>query len=134
LMGAPTTTVGVVGKRLEQNFTIKGAGYKDKTTLAAQAENIHSGDAPEATFTTKATALKVDLDASASTCQGSNANCNAFAWAFFNTANPPVQVGSASGKTASFTFASPGTYRIDLTVTQYSAGSTTVSRTITVNG
>jgi len=137
LMGAPTTTVGVVGKRLEQNFTINGAGYKDKTTLAEQAENIHQGDAPEATFTVKTTALKVDLDASDSTCQGSNANCNAFAWAFFTTPTPPaspVQVGSASGKTASFTFSQPGTYRIDLTVTQYSAGTATVSRTITVNG
>jgi hypothetical protein len=134
LLGA--ASIPVTGKTLEQNPTRNGAGYMTKAQLAPLALGMHE-DKPDARFNITTSGLTVNVDASASTCSGSAANCNAYAWQFFTIPVPPatpVLLGTRSGKTASYPFAASGTYTITLTVTQYATGPSTVSKTVTVNG
>ncbi len=126
LAGAASATVS--GKSVLQNPTKNGAGYMTRTQLASLAKGIHN-DKPYVSFGAKLgspNTLTVMVDASASTCSGSSANCDAYDWDWSD--------GSAhgSGVTASHTYASAGAKSITLTVEQYGVNGNSLTRTVTV--
>jgi PKD repeat protein len=77
---------------------------------------------PVASFTTSCTALVCSVDGSAST--DSDGTIGSYAWTFGDGS-------TASGATASHTYASAGTYQITLTVTDNDGASNATSRTVT---
>ena len=66
------------------------------------------------------------VDASASTCTGSPANCNAYRW------NWGDGTPDGAGLTTSHVYAAAGTYAITLTVTEYAIGSASLTLNVTV--
>jgi hypothetical protein len=130
LLGAPALpAAGLVNRSISQNYTLNGAAYKTKATLAAQAAGMHQ-DKPVVRLTVRVSttnALQVDVEATGSTCSGSAANCDAYEWDFGDGA-------TASGITAQNVYAAPGTYTIELTVHEYGVGETTATRTVTLFG
>ncbi|MFM9919167.1 PKD domain-containing protein [Lacisediminihabitans sp. H27-G8] len=79
--------------------------------------------APMAAFTSTATNLTVATDATSST--DSDGSIVSYAWDFGDSS-------TASGVTASHTYAAPGTFTIALTVTDNSGATNTVSHSVTV--
>jgi PKD repeat protein len=79
--------------------------------------------APSASFTATPKDLTVALDASAST--DSDGSIASYAWAFGDGT-------TATGKTASRTYATPGTYTVTLTTTDNAGAKATATRSVTV--
>lgn len=129
LGGKATHTVA--NAAVVQNAVSNNAAYFPKATLAGYAAGIHN-DVPNAQFDlTRSGGLTVNVDATRSTCSGSNANCNVFSWNWGDGT-------TTSNVTSSHTYANPpagtpATYTITLTVTQYGIQPGTASQTITVS-
>jgi len=117
-----TAAVSVTNAAVEVNPTAHGAGYINKTVLAAYAAGIHN-DNPTARFSFAKDGLAVTFDASQSICP--SGNCG-YSWAYGGAG-----VGPATGVNPTFTYAAGGTYNVTLTVTDISSFS---SGTKTVNG
>ncbi len=129
LAGASLGTVA--GADVVQNATRNDASYKTKAVLASKAAGIHSGTPsvpPYINFSYQLgspNTLMVDVDASASTCSGSSANCDAYTWDFGDGS-------SASGMTASHTYASAGAQTITLTVEEWGVSGGSTSKPVNV--
>jgi PKD repeat protein len=127
------STISPVGKNLEQNPLRNGAHYRTKAELSIMAAGMHMDHAPSpngilANFTASATALLVNVNASATTCSGAAANCDTYTWDFGDGS-------TATGVTQSHTFATAGTYVIELTVVDgVNQASTTRTMTIRAAG
>ena len=100
------------------------------TAEAATADGATAADpapaantAPTASFTSTTAGLRVDVDASGST--DADGTVTGHAWTFGDGA-------TATGPTASHTYAAPGTYTVGLTVTDDAGASTTTTREVTV--
>ena len=115
---AGNATKTVTNAVVEQNPVKNGAAYMSKEDLAVLAKGIHN-DKPFVSFTytlTPGNSLQVNVDASASTCSGDIANCDAFDWSW-GDATP-----NGSGVSTSHTYATAGTKVITLTVHEYGVG------------
>ncbi len=102
---------GSAGSGATQN----GAPYFDKATLAGYAANIHNNQAVNPSFTVShgTNTMTAIVNASGSTCNGSNANCTAYSW------NWGDGTPNGSGVTASHTYTNgAGEKVITLTVSQ----------------
>ncbi len=118
----------VTGAEVTQNPTKNGAGYMDKTELAKKAKGIHN-DAPYASFgytLGASNTLMVNVNAGASTCSGSAANCDHYDWDWGDG------TAHGSGVTASHTYATGGAKVITLTVEQYGVGEASAQKIVTV--
>jgi len=123
---AGNATKTVAGKAVEMNPTKNGAGYMTRAALAGWAAGIHN-DKPTVTFATSIgspNTLTVNVDASAATCSGSAANCDAYEWSW-GDGTP-----DGSGVTASHTYALEGAYDITLTVEEYGVGGASATRRV----
>lgn len=124
LAGGPP--IGVTGKQVTQNPT-NGGGYLSKLELASLARGIHN-DKPLVSFgytIGSPNTLTVNVDASATTCSGDNANCDAFEWDWGDGT-------MTTGATSSHTYATGGSKSILLTVEQYGVGGSSLTRTVNV--
>jgi len=92
--------------------------HLDKTVTVSAANQ-----APVAAFTTSATDLKVDVDASDSS--DPDGTIASYAWTFEGG-------GTGTGKTASYTFPATGTYTIGLTVTDDDGATKHLDKTVSV--
>ncbi len=131
LAGAASATVS--GVSVVQNPTKNGASYKTKATLAMKAQGIHSGVPAVPPYVSFSAVLgaypntrTVNVDASASTCDGSAANCNAYSW------NWGDGTASGTGVTASHTYTTGGTKSITLSVEEFGVTGGTLTRNVTV--
>ena len=125
LAGAPSMTV--VGKSVVQNPVKNGAGYIAKTDLAVLAAGIHN-DKPLVTFGTtlgSPDTMRVNTDASATTCSGELARCDAFEWSWGDGT-------TGSGAIASHTYTTAGAYTVELTVEEFGVGGASSARSVTV--
>ncbi len=132
LAGKATKTV--TNAAVAQNPVKNNAAYFTKADLAVKAAGIHN-DKPFVSFgynLTPGNTLQVNVDASASNCSGSIANCNAFIWEWDDTTTTTTY-----GPTATHNYAGPGTWAVKLTVVEYgvSEGSVTKNiKTVAVDG
>lgn len=112
---AGNATHGVTNAAVTQNAAT--ASYMTKATLEVLAKGIHN-DIPLAKFTAKAGAndLTAVVDASASRCTGTLANCDAFDWNWGDNSE------HGSGVTATHTYFGPGSFNITLTVKEKKSG------------
>ena len=125
LAGAPSMTV--VGKSVVQNPVKNGAGYMAKADLAALAAGMHN-DKPLVTFGTtlgSPDTLTLNTDASATTCSGELARCDAFEWSWGDGT-------TGSGAVTSHTYATAGVYTVELTVEEFGVGGASSTRSVTV--
>ncbi|MEP6731250.1 MAG: PKD domain-containing protein [bacterium] len=109
LQAHPTATAAQVRSALVSNATTNALRSVPANTpnLLVYSGFISAGNQPPvASFTTNCSALSCSMDASTSTTTGSAT----YAWTFGDGA-------TASGKTTSHSYASPGTYAVTLTVT-----------------
>ena len=124
LVDEAATTVAAAA--VEQNPVKNGAAYIAKARLARRARGIHN-DAPSIrfgyTFGSPNT-LTINVNGSRTTCSGGA--CDRYSWDFGDG-------GTASGATASHTYAAAGTYAITLTAQEYgvSEGSRTKNIVVT---
>ncbi|MBI4514913.1 MAG: hypothetical protein HY699_03735, partial [Deltaproteobacteria bacterium] len=113
--------------------TKNGASYKSKAELAGKAAGIHSGVPAIPTSVTFGYALdsgnplKVNMNASASTCSGSSANCDEYGW---NCGAGGTLSGS--GVAASCTYGTAGAKTIVLTVKEYGVSGGTATKVVNV--
>ena len=123
---AGNASKGVTNAAVEQNATTNGASYVAKATLATFAKGIHN-DHPNAKFTAVkgANNLTVAVDASATKCRGSVANCESFDW------NWGDYTEHGAAKTDTHAYAKAGTYTITLTVKDHETGTGTATQTFT---
>lgn len=124
LVGKAGTTV--TNAQVVQGPTKNGAAYMTKIQLAAYAKGIHN-DGPVASFTATVgnpNTLMVTVNASGSTCGGSNANCDAYDWDW-GDATPITH-----GVTTTHTYATGGSKTITMTVHDYGVGDATATRTV----
>jgi hypothetical protein len=97
-----------------------------RSALAGWAAGMHN-DKPQVTFASSIgspNTLTVNVDASASTCSGSAARCDAYGW------NWGDGTPKDTGVTASHTYAVAGSYLITLTVEEFGVGNASASRTV----
>ncbi|MGY1601003.1 PKD domain-containing protein [Geodermatophilus sp. SYSU D00815] len=95
----------------------------DNLAVTAPGAGTPTNVAPTASFTATATGLGVALDASAST--DADGTIASYAWDFGNG-----QTGT--GRTASYTYPTAGTYQVKLTVTDDAGATGTVTKAVTV--
>jgi PKD repeat protein len=121
--GATTTkTYGAAGTYQITLTVTDAGGLTNSRSAQVEVTSPPPGNtSPTANFTANATGLKVDLDASASTDE--EGPIASYAWDFGDGT-------TGSGATATKTYASAGTYNVQLTVTD--AGGLTDSRTLPV--
>ena len=138
---AGKATLAVTDAEVVQNPIKNNAAYFTKTQLAGYAKGMHN-DKPVVYFSYKLgnpNTLQLNVDASASTCSGSAANCNAYDWTWgdgtctvaglYTEAACEAALGTftpsanGSGLTASHVYPAGGTYPVTLTVTEYAIGS-----------
>jgi PKD repeat protein len=105
----PTTThTYAAGGTYDVSLTVKDDDGASSTTLTKQVEAEAPNVPPVAAFTSEVEDLEVTVDASASSdTEGPIAS---YAWTFGDG-------GTATGVTASHSYAAPGTYTVKLTVT-----------------
>jgi len=123
---AGSATKAVTDAVVKMNPTKNGAGYMTRAALAGWAAGMHN-DKPTVTFSTSIgspNTLTVNVDASAATCSGSAANCDAYDW------NWGDGTPDGSGVTASHTYGLPGAYDITLTVEEYGVGGASATRRV----
>jgi hypothetical protein len=128
LAGKATKTV--TNAAVAQNPVKNNAAYFTKAELAVKAAGIHN-DKPYVNFgytLTPTNTLQLNVDASASTCSGSIANCDAFVWNW-GDATPNTTTATP---TATHTFATAGIYDVELTVEEYGVSEGSVTKTIRV--
>ena len=124
---AGAATKGVIATPITQNPVKNNAAYFTKADLAVKAAGIHN-DKPFVSFgynLTPGNALQVNVDASASNCSGSIANCNAFIWEWDDTTTTTTY-----GPTATHNYAGPGTWAVKLTVVEYGVSEGSVTKNI----
>ncbi len=113
-----------------QNPIKNNAAYFTKAELAVKAAGIHN-DKPYVNFgytLTPSNTLELNVDASASTCSGSNGNCDAFVWNW-GDATPNTTTATP---TASHTYAVAGVYDVELTVEEYGVSEGSITKTIRI--
>ena len=126
---AGAATKGVVNAAVEQNPIKNNAAYFTKAELAVKAAGIHN-DKPYVNFgynLTPGNTLQLNVDASASNCSGSLANCDAFVWEWGDTTTT-----TTSTPTATHTYATAGTKSVKLTVEEYGTSEGSVTKNIKV--
>ncbi len=128
---AGAATVSVVGKPVAMNPIKNNAAYFTKADLAVKAAGIHN-DKPYVSFgynLTPGNTLQLNVDASASNCSGSIANCDAFVW---NWGDGSPNSLPSSTPTATHLYAAAGSYDVTLTVEEYGVSEGSVTKTIRV--
>jgi PKD repeat protein len=95
------------------------------TGTSTQVVSVAALTPPTASFTATPAGLSVSTDASASAATASGATISSYAWTFGDS-------GTATGKTASHTYAAGGTYTVTLKVTDSNGLSTSATQSVTV--
>jgi hypothetical protein len=124
---AGNATKTVSGAAIAMNPLRNGAGYMTRAALAGWAAGMHN-DKPLVYFAAtigSPDTLTVHVDASAATCSGSAALCDAYEW------NWGDGTPDGSGVTASHTYAAAGAYDITLTVEEFGVGGGSTTRRVT---
>jgi hypothetical protein len=127
LAGAATKTV--VNAEVTQNPVKNNAAYFTKADLAVKAAGIHN-DKPFVNFgysLTPGNTMELNVDASASSCSGSIANCDAFVWEWGDTTTT-----TTSTPTATHLFATAGVKTVKLTVEEYGVSEGSVTKTVRI--
>ncbi len=114
---------------MAQNPVKNNAAYFTKADLAVKAAGIHN-DKPYVNFgynLTPGNTLQLNVDASASNCSGSIANCNAFIWEWDDATTTTTY-----GPTATHLYATAGTKSVKLTVEEYGVSEGSVTKLIKI--
>ena len=104
--------------------TVDGVDWRSRALFAGPGPQPPANVLPDARFAISCTQLTCSFDASTST--DSDGTITSYSWTFSDG-------GNASGVSAARTFASAGTYTIELTVTDNRGGTATLSQDITVS-
>jgi len=129
---AANASTTVANAHVVQGPTANGAGYMTRSQLATLAKGIHN-DAPFVSFVYSLgnpNTQVVNLDASATMCSGSNANCDAFAWDCGVDGTFAAAVGDARGVMGTCTYTTAGAKTITLEVEEYGVNGGSTSRTV----
>ncbi len=126
---AGAATKGVIGAAVAQNPVKNKAAYFTKANLALKAKGIHN-DKPYVNFgytIGSPNTLQINVDASASKCSDSLANCDAFVWQWGDSTTT-----TTATPTASHIYATGGTKTITLTVEEYGVNEGSVTKRVRV--
>ena len=126
---AGTASKTVINAPVAQNPIKNNAAYFTKAELAVKAAGIHN-DKPYVNFgynLTPGNTLELNVDASASNCSDSLANCDAFVWAWDDGTTT-----TTSTPTATHLYGTAGTKSVTLTVEEYGVSEGSVTKLVKV--